>query len=122
MISLTYGYYNNGILTWLEARSLNELRFIISRQTERIKGKLLNGYFYSHLLTNRYTYELTVSADELIDNTNLEFIKAFFEAEAWKINDEEVFLLDDGDMPITYLEDNIDLKEITLKFVKKIPG
>lgn len=119
MVTLTYGYYNNSVPVWAEARVLNEVRFIESRQTERKTDKLLNGSFYSHLLAKRSIYELTLPANTLNENDNFEFIKHFYEAELWKIDDKNVQLLNDGDLPVDYLEDNYYFKEITLKFASK---
>ena len=54
----------------------------------------------------------------------LTFIKAFFKASYWEItidNVTHVVVLDDGDMPFNYLENNINLPELNFTLTQKEP-
>lgn len=88
-----------------------------------IGGELLNGRIFAHKLYSRKNIEVTISADELDeDNGSIEFLRNWWEANYKYIslatygsysNYREV-ITEGGLFPISYIDDIIDLPEITL--------
>ena len=129
MIYLTYGIYSNGQLIWYEPpQGFNETRVVPITETKRVSGELLNQEPYTHLLSSRTVWELTISADELATSEKFNFMIDFFNADAWRYGGDaygygycEVFLRDEGQMPVKFLEDHAGLPEIIFKLAQKTP-
>lgn len=135
MIFLSYGIANNGTITWIEPPvGLDAIRIEPKKRTERINGTDLRQRPYTQLLSKRDTWEITVSADELMDIVKRNFMQNFFGAHAWRYGGSEfyygyatgygyanVFLEDMGDEPVVWLEDDVSLPEITFKIFNERP-
>ncbi len=88
-------------------------------------GKCLNGRQFAHKKWAHKEFELIISADELADSGALSFIEAFWLANYKYISflltdttgeDYREVITDGGAMPLSYVDDIIDLPEIALKF------
>jgi hypothetical protein len=129
MIYLTYGIYNNGTIEWrTPPEGFSETRVTELTETTRVNGLLLNQEPYTHLLASRTVWELVISADELATSSKYNFMIDFFNADAWRYGGDsygygycEVFLRDEGLMPVTFLEDHTGLPEVVFKLAQKTP-
>jgi len=127
MIDLKYGTYIGDTLNWSSSQSYNELEFKDLTSTERVQGSTLSGNRFNHLLHSRNVWRLTISADELYQATKETFMRAFYKAQGWKWSDDNwstetvVDLLESGDIPYEFINNHIDLKEITLTFIEVEP-
>lgn len=135
-VYLNYGINNDGIVTWVAPPlGVEAVRIEPKKRTERINGIDLRQIPYTQLLSKRDTWILTVSADELMDSVKKNFMENFFTAHAWRYGGEsyyygyasdigyvDVFLEDVGDMPLSYLEDDVSLPEVTFKLIRKEPN
>lgn len=134
-INLQYGYYNAGVLHWIEPPThFNAVRVLPKDRVTRDNGFDLRQVPYTNRLAKRQTWELTVSADELISDEKMTFMRNFYAGSAWRYGGEvfgygysygygyaNVFLEDKDDMPLTFIEDDLNLPEITLKLIEKDP-
>ena len=92
-------------------------------------GRALNGRLYSNLLYRFKEYEIIISADELADTTNREFMESFFganykyisfyESNAW--GDYIEVSNDAGRIPLEYLDGIEYLPEIKIKLIAVAP-
>ena len=103
------------------------LKFKKNENTKHISGRDLREVEYRHLLSKRNIYELIISADELIDSTKFAFIVAFHKADTWKFSEdnwtsEKEVVIDDGDLPVEFIENCKYLPQITYKFTQKYPN
>lgn len=103
--------------------------------SERQVGRLLTGRAYSHLKYTIETYNIIISADELLksdgqDLNRFNFLKAFWKApfiylalmptdgNYWKNTDVPNYIRltqPSGAFPISYIDELIDLKEVTFQ-------
>lgn len=110
--------------TWSAAQEINPLRFEKRVLTESIKGKTLPGRNFNHLKDYRYTYEMFLSADELLNTTKKEFIESLFITKRGKFSTDsfatetEFIVEDDGKMQYELIEDIEAMKEITLVLIE----
>ena len=92
-------------------------------RTEEVKGTLLNGKQFSHLLYSHNLYSITISANEL-DEDAIEFLHSFWQARfkyiSFRVNsnwEEYIEVITDGGvLPIEYIDGIADLPEISLNF------
>ncbi len=135
MIYLNYGTYSAGVLTWGTEQAFNEISFKQLTNTERIKGRDLRQEEYSNLLSSRIIYELVITADELAATAKYTWLRTFFKAHAWKFSLTPVstvtptpllwsavgtsVVIEDGDMPVEFLEGCKYLPEVKLKLIQK---
>jgi hypothetical protein len=125
---LIYLKYSNDNWSTDHAETFNAVEVRPLVETERIKGKSLRGVLYSHLNYSRSNSVLvTISSDELYVATKKDFIKDFYIARAWKYSLDnwttsvEVDLSEQGNLPYQYLEDNVNLPEVTFNLIQKYP-
>ena len=135
MIYLSYGIWENGVVTWVEPPvGIDAVRIEPKKRTDRINGYDLRQIPYTQLLSKRDTWTLSVSADEMMSEVKRNFMENFFGAHAWRYGGEtfyygygmgygyaNVFLEDVGDMPVSWLDDDLSLPELTFKLIKKEP-
>lgn len=92
-------------------------------------GETLRGTTYDHRLGARRTWEIVISADELIDADRREFVLEFFLGGRRFISFEDVdtaptttwvgVAIEGGDAPIEAIEGNERLVEWTFRLIEK---
>lgn len=92
-------------------------------------GETLRGTTYDHRLGARRTWEVVISADELLSDASREFMLEFFAGGRRFISFEDVetaptttwigVAIEGGDAPIEAIEGNERLVEWTFRFVEK---
>lgn len=129
MIYLKYGTYTGTTRTLTSYQSYNPLKCMTYLETEREAGRTLRKNEFNHLLSKRYIYKITISADELYSSSNFNFLKNFYNANGgWQLSTTgtgtndffEVVLKEAGEMPVTYLEENMNLPELTFTLIDKV--
>ena len=127
-IYLKYGTYSGTTLTWSSSLTVTALKAIINGETNRIQGVDLRDIHFNHLVSKRSkSLFLTVSADFFATPANVTFFEAFFKAQVWKYSldnwtsETEVELKESGELPWEYINENKNLKSLTLTLTQKAP-
>jgi hypothetical protein len=120
-----------GVVTWsLTPMQLKAVRCENKIVANRVSGVDARQRNFSHLLSKKDSWEVVISADELIDSTKYAFIKALFCADAWNFGYEGQFtganyirvaLTNDGNLPVSFIGDCVDLPEVKLNFIDLNP-
>jgi hypothetical protein len=121
---MIYLKYKNDSNTWSAVESFSELVFKTIPNVERETKTALNGKNYSHKKYSFNNYSLVISANELYKPSKFVFLTNFYLGNAWQISTDgttynDVIMITSGEMPIDYIEGNLNLKEITLNFIDK---
>lgn len=134
-IFLSYGIYTGGVIVWQEPPTdYDAVTIVPVPENKRTTGSDLRDIPYSHLHSARDSWELVISADELSESMKYNWLKQFFNADAWRYGTSDfyygygmgygyvdVFLLNQGKMPVSFLEENMNLPEVVLNLQQKWP-
>ena len=130
-IYLQYGTYSSGTLTWSASKLFKPLIIEVLTETKRIKGYDLRDIPYNSKISTRSNgIKLTISANDLISDTNFDWIKSFYKADAWRFNYTDTNwstasvraeLDEAGNIPVEYLEDHKKLRKVTLTLKQWYP-
>jgi hypothetical protein len=126
-VSLKYGVYAGQALNWSSPENFNALVFTEFPETEKVAGRSLRKIEYAHLLSKRKKYKITISADELMNDDKMSFITEFYLAQVWKFSvdnwttETEAVIMEQGQMPLSFINNNKYLPELTIFLVEKIP-
>lgn len=126
-IILYCGNYVDGSIVWENSGNgvlFNTVKCIEIVNTKHITGRDLRESEYRHKLSTRKKWDITISADQLVDNNLKSFIVTFYKSTYWEITIDNVthnVVLEDGDIPFTYLENNIHLPEIKFTLTQRNP-
>jgi len=130
-IYLQYGTYANGVITWSSSQHLSPSRLIEQIETKKNKGYDLRDIpFINTISTRTKSIKITITPLDLLNQTNLNWIYDFYKADAWRYNLTDVNwdtasirveLEEQGIMPVEYIEDNKNLKLITLTLKQWFP-
>lgn len=113
--------------TYATEQLYNVLRYEEIPSTEGELGTTLGQLQYYHRFAKRNKYQIVISADELFDETKYNYIKNLYVYKHAQISIDnkvswlDVMLIDDGDMPIDFLEDSTFIREVSLNFVDVEP-
>jgi hypothetical protein len=131
IVFLNHGFLSDGVVSW----SLTPMQFKAVRCESKIVATRVSGVDarqvnFSHLLSKRDSWEVVISADELIDSSKFDFLKALFVADAWNFGYEGQFtganyirvaLTNEGNFPVSFIGDCVDLPEVKLNFIDLFP-
>jgi hypothetical protein len=93
--------------------SLSELRFETRRQLDKLTGTTLRGRLYGHITAKRTIATVVFSAD--VAEANQANLRLFWEANVQEYSTDNstwhVVMVDGGDEPVEYIDDNVTLPE-----------
>ena len=126
-MDLKYGIYTGNNFAWSSGQNFRELDLKIVPETERIQGRTLRSKEYSHFISKKDVFKITISADELYNTTKYNFIKSFYAANGgrWQISldswasSTEVVLKEAGEMPVEFIDNVSGLPEISFTLIEK---
>lgn len=128
---LRYGSYVDGEIVWQTAREYNPLILRKIYITKRISGEDLRDILYSHTKSYRTkSYEVVLSANDLISESNFSYLISFLNAEVcqfnltntdWANNAVTVVIQESDQLPIEYLENHKQLRSIKFNLIQKYP-
>ena len=126
-VLLYYANYVSGELVWGNSGvgvAFMAVKCIEKINTTHIKGRDLRESEFRHRKSTRKIWEIVISANMLADDDLYSFMKLFYKASYWKIRVDDVdyiVVLDDGDLPENFLENNKHLPEIQLVLIQRDP-
>lgn len=130
-IYLRYGAYDSGSITWETAKEYKPLILRPLVIPERITGRDLRSINFSHLKSLRTkSYEVVISANDLVDSTKLSYLKSFFTAEIsqynladtnWNDNGIIVTFENSDAIPFESINNHKQLLKIKFNLIQKYP-
>jgi hypothetical protein len=128
---LRYGSYDAGVIVWQTAKEFNPVVLRRIYITKRISGEDLRDILYSHTKSNRTkSYELVLSANDLISESNFSYLIGFLNAEVcqfnltntdWASNAVTVVIQESDRLPFEYIDNHNLLRTIKFALIQKYP-
>lgn len=129
-IYLRYGNYASGSISWQTGKEYAPLILRKLFITERISGTDLRSINFSHLKSKRTkSYEITISANDLVDSAKLTYLENILTADCvqysfdnadWS-NAVDITFEYDGAVPFEMIENHKKLLKLKFQLIQKYP-
>jgi hypothetical protein len=129
-IYLRYGNYTDGVVVWSSYKDFSPPVMRQFTQNNKITGNDLRDIAFSHVKSRRtQNYEIVLSANDLANDSNYNFIVALYNADIVQYNFNaanslswvSVLIDENGKMPLEYLNNHKKLRKLKLTLIQIYP-
>jgi hypothetical protein len=121
---MIYLRYSNDNWATNTSASFKELKVTKSKNRKVAKSETLQGAYIAHKWFSKSSnYDIIISANELYITSKYNYLLDFFKAKSHRLSfDDSTWIdvvLDDETFNEEFIEGNVNLPEVTLKFIQK---
>ncbi|MBX3044844.1 MAG: hypothetical protein KIT33_15710 [Candidatus Kapabacteria bacterium] len=130
-IYLRYGSYVDGDIVWEDAKLYKPTILRPLYLTKRVNGNDLRDIGHSHIKSLRTkSYELVISANDLINTNNFNYLLNFLNSEVsqynfsnsnWDADGVTVIIEANEQLPVQYINNHKLLRKVSFNLIQKYP-